>query len=644
MVSDQLQSDYTKVLGNPMQRPPFLYETSRVKVVPIFFLLLVISGLLGSGARAFGTLGHGDQTVVWNLSSMGIEQLYEGLGNLEEVHSIQGETIDDFEVKLRKLATLRDAGSQELSLLLEGSLQLDAWLGECVWIPSHLEHGEAGLPLQRVVKYASGLDPDFHLSAIFQVELSEMDNVYGALQSLLANGGLPEDSVLLLRPSFVDEPGGEEMEESLQIRLLRLMLKGDPVTVEELLREQNGGMRLIWSSGENTFDRSKSIDTADSRPQVAPATGNANKANREENVPMSKALEKAELLDLNFDRKGIRFSAHRSTALQLELNSSMNSLDASLMAINGYSVDLLGEPLHYFEFRNDGDSIQQQEDPGGRAPEGLIWVMWLLPNHLGGSVFTIPVMRMPASGERGSSLGEVWLVREETDGPLFLEAYPGIVGGVDTQEHQSRILLVPGVWNLVALCLENEGARTQVQRLYPAQMVPNRMWTPVYGFGREAANVCAALEKPVVMLDSIRAFSGNNPSDLRYLESERYDRFQVSKLTYSEIQDLEKSILRESGGKTVLADWENLKACFNGEGDRMVQILDLEIDEGFLVKRYGERFFKKGRHYFFNRFDHRPREAFLVHDEIENHLISLGSWSRLYLKAICEVISDDVDN
>lgn len=352
----------------------------------------------------------------------------------------------------------------------------------------------------------------------------------------------------------------------------------------------------------------------------------------------------AELLDLNFDRDGIRFSTRTSIALQSELNSSINSLKTSLMAINGYSVNLLREPLNYFEFRNDGDSMQQQKDLGGSDSGGLIWVMWLLPNHLGGSVFTIPVMRAPLSRDPGGGLVEVWLVREGADGPLFLEACSEIAVGSNTQEQQPRALLVPGVWNLVALRMGDKGARAQVQRLYPAHIVPNRLWTPVYGFGKEAANVCAALENPVVMLDSIRAFSGNDPSDLQYLESERYERFRVSQLTYSEIQDLEKNISRESGGKTVLADWENLKACFNGDGARMIRAFDLELEEGLLVKRYGERFFSRGRHYFFNRFDHRPRETFLVHDEIEDHLISLGSWSRLYLKAMCEVISDEGDN
>ena len=146
------------------------------------------------------------------------------------------------------------------------------------------------------------------------------------------------------------------------------------------------------------------------------------------------------------------------------------------------------------------------------------------------------------------------------------------------------------------------------------------------------------------MLDSIRAVRCDELWDLETLESERYDRFKSSELTYSEIQDVEKSISRESGGKAVLADWENLKACFNGEGERMVHFYDFEFEEGFLVKRFGSRYFNEGRHYFFNRFDHHPRETFLVHDQFENHLLSLGSWSRLYLKAFCEVLSKEESN
>ena len=151
------------------------------------------------------------------------------------------------------------------------------------------------------------------------------------------------------------------------------------------------------------------------------------------------------------------------------------------------------------------------------------------------------------------------------------------------------------------------------------------------------------MEKPQLLLDSVRGFRTDNPCSLFWLEAERYARFELSQMVYSDIQQIEKSIRRETHGKGVLADWENLVACFSGEGERFIAAFDLEFEEGFLVKRAGERYFNDERQYFFNRFDHQPRSSFLAHDQIDDHLLTLGSWTRLYLRALCEWIRSPED-
>ena len=46
----------------------------------------------------------------------------------------------------------------------------------------------------------------------------------------------------------------------------------------------------------------------------------------------------------------------------------------------------------------------------------------------------------------------------------------------------------------------------------------------------------------------------------------------------------------------------------------------------YRISRNGELRWRGDRHYFFARHDHVKRADFLAHDNIDNYLLSLGSW------------------
>jgi hypothetical protein len=56
---------------------------------------------------------------------------------------------------------------------------------------------------------------------------------------------------------------------------------------------------------------------------------------------------------------------------------------------------------------------------------------------------------------------------------------------------------------------------------------------------------------------------------------------------------------------------------------------------GFLVKSGGNRWWSGNRHYWVERHNHVVPNGWLVHDQIDNHFIDLGSWYSISLRILC---------
>lgn len=100
--------------------------------------------------------------------------------------------------------------------------------------------------------------------------------------------------------------------------------------------------------------------------------------------------------------------------------------------------------------------------------------------------------------------------------------------------------------------------------------------------------------------------------------------FAVSSDTYSVYSDVETIIDSLFGEQYRLADWTDILA-YHDQGNDMQAFADM-IPSRTMLSYHGDRFWTADRHYFINISNHNTPAGFLVHGQIDNHLIDLGSW------------------
>jgi len=102
--------------------------------------------------------------------------------------------------------------------------------------------------------------------------------------------------------------------------------------------------------------------------------------------------------------------------------------------------------------------------------------------------------------------------------------------------------------------------------------------------------------------------------------------FKVTANTYGETEDLDQAIVSEMGENYTLADWSDIKDYENNIFC-WATFMNLIDDAAFLITRDGTHFWEGSRHYFVQYFaDHQPDPTFLVHEEVGNNFLCLGSW------------------
>ena len=120
-----------------------------------------------------------------------------------------------------------------------------------------------------------------------------------------------------------------------------------------------------------------------------------------------------------------------------------------------------------------------------------------------------------------------------------------------------------------------------------------------------------------------------------------YQKFHVVAHNMDETQDLKAECKKQLGAGVRLADWNDILAYSEAGGSMDDFITELKIpleyanpedieaipNTAYRISRNGELWWENGdRHYFFARHDHIKRAGFLAHDDIDNYLLSLGSW------------------
>ena len=119
-----------------------------------------------------------------------------------------------------------------------------------------------------------------------------------------------------------------------------------------------------------------------------------------------------------------------------------------------------------------------------------------------------------------------------------------------------------------------------------------------------------------------------------------YQKFHVVSHNLDETGDLKAECKAHLGEGVRLADWNDLLAYYQEGGSMADFITELKIpleygnpedmeaipNTAYRISRNGELRWRGHRHYFFARHDHVKRADFLAHDNIDDYLLSLGSW------------------
>lgn len=119
-----------------------------------------------------------------------------------------------------------------------------------------------------------------------------------------------------------------------------------------------------------------------------------------------------------------------------------------------------------------------------------------------------------------------------------------------------------------------------------------------------------------------------------------YQKFHVVAHNLDETEDLKAECKAHLGEGVRLADWNDILAYYREGGSMADFITELKIpleygnpgdmeaipNTSYRISRNGELRWRGNRHYFFARHDHVKRADFLAHDNIDDYLLSLGSW------------------
>lgn len=111
--------------------------------------------------------------------------------------------------------------------------------------------------------------------------------------------------------------------------------------------------------------------------------------------------------------------------------------------------------------------------------------------------------------------------------------------------------------------------------------------------------------------------------------------FRITSENYNQKDNLEEAVKEEFGPEYKIADWQDILANKDNI-ELIIKQTQWKKDETFLVTCNGCHLFEGSeRHYLVARFDHKIPKSYLAHDNIDNNLVSLGSWYGLKTRILC---------
>lgn len=119
------------------------------------------------------------------------------------------------------------------------------------------------------------------------------------------------------------------------------------------------------------------------------------------------------------------------------------------------------------------------------------------------------------------------------------------------------------------------------------------------------------------------------------------DEFVLTTNSYSETDDLDAAVVAEFGRDAAVADWEEIKERFSGQiADFCDAVGMTDYRDSALLYRNGEAWWSGSRHYFAQRHDGQVPGGWLVHDNIDNFTLDLGSWYGMNYPILVKIAVD----
>lgn len=109
-----------------------------------------------------------------------------------------------------------------------------------------------------------------------------------------------------------------------------------------------------------------------------------------------------------------------------------------------------------------------------------------------------------------------------------------------------------------------------------------------------------------------------------------FSDFEVTQSLYAHNSDWDQAILTELGTQYKVADWNDLKDLYKNGGDLLSLFNNLgltAVGTDVSLEYNGVRKYSDTRYYYATRHEHNKPSGYLAHDQIDNYLISLGSWT-----------------
>ncbi len=98
---------------------------------------------------------------------------------------------------------------------------------------------------------------------------------------------------------------------------------------------------------------------------------------------------------------------------------------------------------------------------------------------------------------------------------------------------------------------------------------------------------------------------------------------------YSSKDDLPGMVKKEIGPRASIADWDEIKRQHGNTEAGLKAFCDrigLGPNSSAWVTQGGKRFWQEQRHYFLYRANHKLPEDFMLHDQLQDNFLLLGSW------------------